>query len=334
VAIAGLVLLLLARRYGLALALGVGALVPIVLAFGTRFPLYEPLWHHFPPLRYPRVPERQLPVACLAIAALVAFAIAQLRWRIAVVVAVALLAADLRVDIYEAAAAGPGNRAYAPLRAAPDKRLLELPVFDPSVHLGSLYLYYDQEARLERPGGYSTIAPDEAARLALRLQPLNCGEWRAGTNELLRGIGVDYIAFHRGLTGRLGWFAWRGLAEHRFGPIARDGAVTMLQRNAGVAPSPVPEPQRRIVFCQNWNDGRPRFSHAALWARGRRLQAVLRSREPVSVSFNSDGRHARTIRLDGPERVGVPLGPAGWHLVTVDADRPGTGLRLESVSAR
>jgi hypothetical protein len=312
----------------------------MLLALGTHFPLYEPIWHHFPPLRYPRVPERQMPVACLALAALAAFAVAWIARAfpklvtVCYLLAVLALALDLRVWVYQAAAADRDNGAYEALRDAPPGRLLEVPVLDPSVHLGSVYLWYDQVARRERPGGYSTIAPDEAARLALRLQPLNCGEWRAGTNELLRGIGVDYIAFHRGLTGRLGWFAWRGLAEHRFGPIARDGAVTMLQRNAGVAPSPVPEPQRRIVFCQNWNDGRPRFSHAALWARGRRLQAVLRSREPVSVSFNSDGRHARTIRLDGPERVGVPLGPAGWHLVTVDADRPGTGLRLESVSAR
>ena len=50
-ALAGLVLLVRARRLGLALALGIGAVVPIVLALGTHFPLYEWLWHHFPPLR-------------------------------------------------------------------------------------------------------------------------------------------------------------------------------------------------------------------------------------------------------------------------------------------
>ncbi len=75
-AAAGLVLLLRARRFGLALALAVGAIVPIVLALGTHFPLYATLWHHFPPLRFPRVPERQMPVACLALAALAAVTVA------------------------------------------------------------------------------------------------------------------------------------------------------------------------------------------------------------------------------------------------------------------
>ena len=71
--------MLRARRWGLALALALGALVPVLLAFGTNLPLYSFLWHHFPPLRYPRVPERQMPIACLALAALAAFAVARLR---------------------------------------------------------------------------------------------------------------------------------------------------------------------------------------------------------------------------------------------------------------
>ena len=75
-ALAGLVL---TRRRGLALALGVGAVVPVLLALGTNLPLYSWVWHHFPPLRYPRVPERLVPIACLSIAALAAIAIERLR---------------------------------------------------------------------------------------------------------------------------------------------------------------------------------------------------------------------------------------------------------------
>ena len=93
--------------------LAIGALVPMLLALGTHFPLYSTLWHHFPPLRYPRVPERQMPVACLALAALAAFAVARLRW-VLVAALLVLVAADLRVSIYEAAAA---DRARAPTRA-------------------------------------------------------------------------------------------------------------------------------------------------------------------------------------------------------------------------
>jgi hypothetical protein len=76
-ALAGLVLLVRARRYGLVVALAVGAVVPMLLALGTHFPLYSTLWHHFAPVRYPRVPERQMPIACLALAALAAFTVAR-----------------------------------------------------------------------------------------------------------------------------------------------------------------------------------------------------------------------------------------------------------------
>src|SRR4029077_4798158 len=102
---------------------------------------------------------RQMPIACLALAALVAVSVARLRWPLAIALAVVAIGADLRVSIYDAAAAGPGNRAYAALRAQPPGRLLELPVYHPSVQLGSVYPYYDQEADRERPGGYSTVAP-------------------------------------------------------------------------------------------------------------------------------------------------------------------------------
>ncbi len=63
------------RRGGLAWFLGLSALIPCLLALGANLPLYEPLWRVLPPLRFARVPERLLPIACLALAALVA-----LRW--------------------------------------------------------------------------------------------------------------------------------------------------------------------------------------------------------------------------------------------------------------
>jgi hypothetical protein len=332
-ALAGLALLVRAGRRGLALALAIGAFVPILLALGTNFPLYETLWHHFPPLRYPRVPERQMPVACLAIAGLVAFAIARFRWTVAAAAALVLLAVDLRVSVYDAAAADRGNHAYAALSSAAPGRLLEIPVIHPSVHLGSIYPYYDQTAQRERPGGYSTIAPEEAARLALRLDALNCGEWRPGIDELLRRLGVRYVAFHRGLTGRLGWFAWRGLREQGFGFLAHDGAVTMLARGASPTASPVPEPRRRVSFCHGWNGRSPRFRHAALWARGSRLQLVLTTRAPVRAAFSVDGRRVRSLRVVVGNRIGVPLGRPGWHLVGVDVVRADRGLRLASVRA-
>jgi hypothetical protein len=338
-AVAGLVLLLRARRWGLALALALGALVPVLLAFGTNLPLYSALWHHFPPLRYPRVPERQMPVACLALAALAAFAVARTvrafprQVTVCYLVAVLALVGDLRVTIYDAAAADEGNRAYQVLHAQPPGRLLELPVFHPSVQLGSVYLYYDQEGLRERPGGYSTIAPREAALLALRLEPLNCGEWRPGTEGLLRRLGVRYVALHAGLyagTGRA-WFAWQALVEHGYGESARDGAITLFGPGQPRGQPKVPEPQRPLVFCEGWNGRSPTHRHTAFWARGSRLRVALTTREPDRATFSVDGQRATSVRVTAPTVITVPLGSGGWHLVGVDITRTDRGLRLESV---
>ena len=73
VAIAGLVAV--RRRRGLAVLLGLAALLPCLLALGANLPGYETLWRHVPGLDATRVPERFMPIACLALAALVAFAV-------------------------------------------------------------------------------------------------------------------------------------------------------------------------------------------------------------------------------------------------------------------
>jgi hypothetical protein len=328
-ALAGLVLMVRARRFRLAAALAVGAFVPILLALGTHFPLYSTLWHHFAPLRYPRVPERLMPVACLAIAGLVAFAVARMRWVALVAALLVLVAADLRVSVYEAAAAEPGRQAYAGLTAP--GRLLELPVLHPNVHLGSVYLWYDQVAQRERPGGYSTIAPQSAARLSLRLAELNCGDWRPGDDALLRRLGVRYVAFHRGLAGATGWFAWRELLDHGFGQVARDDGVTMLERGRTGGSSPVAEPSRRAVFCEGWNGGSPRNRHAAFWARGP-VRLALSSRRPVGVTISVDRRPAATRRV-GALKPSLLLKGKGWHLIGVDVTRADRGLQV-SASAR
>jgi 6-pyruvoyl-tetrahydropterin synthase-like protein len=340
-AIAGFALLARRRERGLAAALGLGAVVPVLLALGTHFPLYAPLWHALPPLRYPRVPERLMPIACLALAALLAFAVdAGLRRRearhvprvtLAVAVAVLLLA-DLHVRAFGASAADRSNRAYEALRAESKGRLLELPVFLPDVHYGSVYLYYDQRVRRQRPGGYSTTAPRKADELARTLQPLSCGDWTTGAGKLLDRLGVTAVTLHRGLYddnplfADTAWMAWRALAAHGWRPLATDGAVTSFGRGSSDAAPPFAEPpQDDALFCEGWYrpDSRGRQmsrGHAALWVHGEGIMRLfVASPEPLAVRLSLDGRlHSHlTVHRLSEVRIGLPRD--GWHLVALDA---------------
>jgi hypothetical protein len=235
-AVAGLAVLLARGQRGLAAVLGLGAVLPLLLALGTNLPTYEALWHALPPFRFPRVPERLLPIACLAIAGLVAVALAHTRSRVVPLLALPLLVLDLEVDVYRATAADRDNAAYAALSEEPEGRLLELPVILPQRHFGSPYLYYLTQAPRERPGGYSTVAPREAEDLARRLSRLNCGYWNRGEERLVNRLGIRYATLHAGVyedspvVPDCSRVAQRGLRAHGFRPIARDGPVTLLER--------------------------------------------------------------------------------------------------------
>jgi hypothetical protein len=317
VALAGLTLLIRARRYSLATILGLGALVPIVLALGTRTPIYTVLWHALPPFRFPRVPERLLPIACLCVAALFAYAVAQSRRTIVAVLAVALLFVDLHARVYGKSAAGD------PAGAVPSAagRLLELPVFDPGVHYGSVYLWYDTAAQRQRPGGYSTTAPKPAKKLADRLERLNCGDWSGGIAGELNRLGVGAIALHKGLYVRnpavpsTGWFASQGLLAHDWQVQRTAGPVWLFERGGiGIAPKSVEPAHSNPVFCQGWfaDTASGRYMserHGPFWIYG--SGALQLEFAPSSL--------APRVTIDG--RAGSELRSKGWHLVTVDVDR-------------
>ena len=176
-AIAGLGCLCLSdtrfRSRPLALVLGLGALVPCLLALGSNLPGYGFIWRNTP-LQATRVPERLMPIACLCLAALAATAIAcvcqtQARSRLVVGVALALVAADLWVPLYDPLIADEGNAIYKRANAAPPGRLLEVPPLPPDAYAASVYLYYAMQAPRERPLGYSTSAPPETFAVARRL---------------------------------------------------------------------------------------------------------------------------------------------------------------------
>ncbi len=217
------VVLLARERPRLAVVLGAGAFVPLLLALGANLPLYEQLWRNLPGLRETRVPERFLPIACLCLAALAAFALARVP-RAAGVALVLVLVVDLRagVELFHPSAADPGNRAYAARPTEPP--LLELPVFLPDRQEGSVYQYYAIGAPGPRFGGYSTVAPPEADAQLRSLDPFECG-----------GRLDEYpvaVLVHRGLYGSRTRCLGRLLDTlHRRGYVetARDGELTLYR---------------------------------------------------------------------------------------------------------
>jgi hypothetical protein len=327
-ALAGAVLLARARRFALLGLLLVAAVIPLLVALGTNLPAYEWLWHHAPGFQFPRVPERLVPIACLGIAGLVAALVDRVRAAPLVALALVLLAADLHFTAYRATAATPGRAAVV---GAPG-RMLELPVYLPDNDLGSVYLYYDMAAQVERPFGYA-LGPNVTDRYARESRSLTCGDWK-GQDDRLRGLGVRTIVVHGGLyaLGSRGiWFAWQALLAHGWGPVAQDGRVTRFARggDAEVA-APLPPGRGEIVRCSGWRDDVLAVPPGELWAYGG-ATLTLRLRSTATAVVSLDG--VERARSTGDLRLTLPLAPGRWHLVRID--RRGHGqIRLLELSRR
>ena len=212
--------------------------MPALLALGTHTPLYEPLWNALPPLRFPRVPERLLPIACLCA-----------RGARSRSPSPALSPASVPVVAPRSCSpTSPSSRSSpvgAPTRATPRTppsprapgRLLELPVFRPETHYGSVYQLYALQAPRERPGGYSTTAPPAADRLAR-----GCGRSPAGRGRRRRrfaDLGIRYVAVHRGLYEQSAYVgavcvprAERALEAHGFRRLGGETGVPRAQARA------------------------------------------------------------------------------------------------------
>ena len=339
-AVIGVLVLWRGRRW-LAVLLALGALLPILLALGTNLPIYSVLWHALPPLRFPRVPERFMPIADVALAALLAFAAAELVRRAgrrgAVVAAglLVLVALDLGAQPVSATAADPDNAAYAALRPG---RALALPLFDPGIHYGSVYDYYELQAPRERPQGYNTLGPRSAYSFAFAHNRIGCGVWEPGDEAALDRLGVRSVLLHRGVYDQAGdrsaWFAWRGLEAAGWAPTAEGGAVTLFQRGLSSAPPPFAEPSRtEPVFCQGWRDGRMNELQAPLWVYGRGpFTFTFTSDQPMRVEVSSvDWSVQYVVEVNGEaDTRSFTFESEGWHPVVIDASRPGVNLTVHS----
>ena len=354
VALAGLVILVRRRTYGLAGLFGAATLVPVVLALGTTTPIYEAVRFLVWPLRYPRVPERLMPIACLAIAALVAYAVDELAtrelpWRVprrAIVVAclaVVLLLADLRVTTFEATAADQGNDAYAALRNGPPGRVLEVPVFRPGIHYGGVYLYYATQVTAAAAAGLLDArarggrrAREGAGGGQLRRLDRPAGRAARSPRRHERRLPRGAVPRQPGSAGH-GRLRMGGARAPRLPATGgrRAGHAAGTARRRAAASVPVDYPPRDVAqFCDGWrpNDGEGRVTsarHASLWAYnagGADLRLFLRrDAGPADLRHRRRSAGARRSGVE-PQRNTLPLGDEGWHLVTLDGP-PGVRVR-------
>jgi hypothetical protein len=335
-AVAGLVLLW-RRRRGLAIVLGLAALVPVLLALGTNLPFYETLRDVFPPLRYPRVPGRFLPLANLALAALAAVAVAAAtsrlvgRRRTAVAAAfLAFVAADLLVFPLESSEADPDNAAYAALAESGAGRVLGLPIFQQGKgQFGSVYDYYTLQAPRERPTGYA-LAPEKTFEFTERFNRLECGAWLPEDRAALERLGIRYLVWHGGLYKQSetpgAWFGWEGLRRGGLGTAAGEAPVFLWEEGRDAAPLPGEPNRDRPFLCDAWVDGELTLDEGALWLYGQgHADLVLEARAPTMVSVHADGRAVEPVVVDGRTTIGVELPNQAWHPFVVRGAR---GLRL------
>jgi hypothetical protein len=291
-----------------------------------------------------------MPIADLAVAALAAVAAARLiaasgrRAGLVTAALVALVAADLLVFPLGSSSADEGNDAYAALRGEPAGRVLELPLFEPGIHYGSVYDVYQLQAPRERPGGYSTLVPREAYDFYFLRNRLSCGVWLPGDEETLADMDVGHLTFHAGMyeqgTVPGAWFGWQSLFDHGFSPVARGGRVTLFSHDDGGAAlaAPVAEPPRwQPLFCEGWEGRVMDERQAPFWVYGAetlRLRVSAPAETPASLWL--DGDLVDRIQVDGTATVEAELAGDRWHALVLEVPQllettPPQGLELESL---
>jgi hypothetical protein len=340
-ALVGLILLARTNRR-LAILLGLTAVVPVLLALGTNLPGYAAVWRNLPPLHFTRVPGRMLPLADLALAALAALACAEAlrrsgRRALAVACAlVVLVGVDLIVQPLSATDGDPDNRAYAALGSSPSGRTLELPVFEPGVHYGSVYDYYELQAPRGHPNGYSTLAPEKTFDFFQTHVRLNCGVWLPGDDTELDFLGVTRIVLHRGLYGqayrRGEAFAEWALWEQGWHPAGGSGPIMLWAPGDGSHPgrSPTLPPPGPPVFCTGWRGKTMMWREATLWVYGEGpLRLRFEANSQTLLRLFADGQVADQIGFVGQGVAETTLTGQGWHpIVLIESTR---GVRLVGI---
>jgi hypothetical protein len=181
------------------------AVVPLALALAPGLeghPLVQDAYRAIPLLSFSRVPGRILIVTALALAVLAALAVDligrdKLRWALATVAMVAIVA-DAPDGLFDRNPAGLTAASQAP----PGSTILDLPPFDPGDYAGSVYTFELTRSPGPRPGGYSPfVTPDarraQATTVPLAELPVDPCRWQG----VVKDFGIDHVAVHLDLYG-------------------------------------------------------------------------------------------------------------------------------------
>ena len=215
----GAVLLWRSGRSGLAVVLGIRCARAAAPGPRHQPPALRSALARSATLRYPRVPGRLMPIADLAIAALLAVTVARL----------VAAAGGARPRWGWCCSSRPTLPSFPSLTLLPIKTTKRTPRSgrSPGPPARATAVRPQRPLRkrlrlLRAPGaagaarGYSTLAPQPAFDFFFLRNRLSCGVWLPGDESALLLNGIDLVAFHRGMyeQGEVpgAWFGWRGLA--------------------------------------------------------------------------------------------------------------------------
>ena len=323
---------------GLAAALGLGALVPILLALGTNLPLYSCA---LAPRRAVPLPARagaadadRVPRARRRSSRSRSPRAPGPRWLVAARDR-PRCSLDLHVRVYGPSAADAANAAYAAI-ARRRGELLELPVFLPDVALRQrLPLLRQAGAPASGRAATRRVAPQAADALARDLQRLNCGDWTGGVASAAARSWRDgdhvpprpLRREHRRARARV---ASRG-AGSSASAWARWRRTARSPSSAKVPPMGSSPPQSGTgpLFCEGWLRPTEARATKTMSAPTRRSGSAARPRsrcrdraEPTSGAVGVDGR---SVAYRG-DTVLVPA-PAAGGLAPRHPRRPAPGAR-------
>ena len=218
-------------------------------------------------------------------------------------------------------------------------------MFEPGIHYGSVYDYYQLQAPRERPGGYSTLVPQDAFDFYFFRNRLSCGVWLPGDEETLEDFDIQHVTFHQGMyaQGTVPGGLVRLAGPRRPRLLARRprraGDPVLSERRIRISAVPVPEPLRgEPHFCEGWTGRVMDERQAPFWVYGQgTLRLAVSAPEDTPAALWLDGEVVDRAQVRGTAAFEAELAGDRWHAIVLEVPllletAPPRGLELESLT--